>query len=330
MQTRKKVHFTQRTITWITPFLLFFAFVYSLNQSNDTELVLLPYTDDEIVVIDSLKEKGFTNPLTHVALSIAVELGFDINPGAFVLKKGMGPIQLMAALSSPEYTYIAFHDGLRKEQVTNIFGDKLEWTEEERELFANNNPHCSIEGLEGYFHPGKYLIHKQENPLTVRDKMREELRKYISRIENGEDSKKIEENMSELNIRQILTIASLIQREAAGKHDMSLVSGVIWNRIKKDMPLQIDATLQYARANESIGWWPPVRSKDKYIDSPYNTYKYNGLPPAPIANPGKEAIKAALKPEETGCLFYIHDRSRVIHCASTYEQHKQNINTYLR
>ena len=74
---------------------------------------------------------------------------------------------------------------------------------------------------------------------------------------------------------------------------------------------------------------PRVRAKDKYLDSPFNTYENEGLPPAAIANPGEAALEAALRPEDTACLFYIHDRNRNIHCASDYATHKKNIARYL-
>jgi UPF0755 protein len=89
-----------------------------------------------------------------------------------------------------------------------------------------------------------------------------------------------------------LKVASIIQREAAGKEDMALISGVIWNRLLNDQPLEIDATIQYARGNTGSGWWAPIKASDiDNIDSPYNTYKNNGLPPTPISNPGIDAIE---------------------------------------
>jgi UPF0755 protein len=121
----------------------------------------------------------------------------------------------------------------------------------------------------------------------------------------------------------------LVQREAAGSHDMRLISGVIHNRLKQNMPLQIDATLQYI-TGDFENWWPVPRSSDKFIDSPFNTYQNKGLPPLPIATPSKEAIKAALNPLKTDCVYYLHDSRRVIHCAKTYDQHKRNIRNYLR
>jgi UPF0755 protein len=94
--------------------------------------------------------------------------------------------------------------------------------------------------------------------------------------------------------------------------------------------LQIDATLQYAKGSEENGWWGQVTPGDTKIKSFYNTYLYAGLPPGAIANPGLAAISAAYNPQKTNCLFYLHDKNRKIHCAVTYEEHKKNIETYLK
>ncbi len=97
------------------------------------------------------------------------------------------------------------------------------------------------------------------------------------------------------------------------------------------MPLEIDATIQYARGKSPTGWWAPITPDDiQNIDSPYNTYKHTGLPPTPIASPGLDAITAVLRPEDTDCLYYLHDNNRQIHCAVTYAEHKENIKEYLQ
>jgi UPF0755 protein len=140
---------------------------------------------------------------------------------------------------------------------------------------------------------------------------------------------KKQKNMQVINQDTAIKIASIIQREAGGKSDMKLISGIIWNRLWKGMKLQMDATLQYAKGSEENGWWGQVDSEDKYIDSPYNTYAEEGLPPSAIANPGLAAIDAAYNPQKTSCLFYLHDKNRQIHCAKTYEEHKRNIKKYL-
>jgi len=174
--------------------------------------------------------------------------------------------------------------------------------------------------VEGRLFPKTYLIHKDADPDAVGEMMLAEYEKTTDKIKTS----------GVLNEENVLKIASLIQREAAGKNDMALISGILWNRIWKEMRLQVDATLQYAKGTEENNWWPAVSGKDRSLKSPYNTYIHDGLPPTPIANPGKDALYAAYHPAKTDCLFYLHDRTRKIHCAKTYEQHKKNIETYLK
>jgi UPF0755 protein len=94
------------------------------------------------------------------------------------------------------------------------------------------------------------------------------------------------------------------------------------------MKLQLDATLQYAKANGRNGWWPVVRSRDKYIRSPYNTYQNGGLPPGPIANPSVAAIVATLNPKKTPCFYYFHDNDSAFHCSETYDEHVALLKKY--
>jgi UPF0755 protein len=93
------------------------------------------------------------------------------------------------------------------------------------------------------------------------------------------------------------------------------------------MPLQLDATLQYAKAGASgeKNWWPVPKPADKFIKSPYNTYANEGLPPGPIANPSAAAVLAALNPHPTDCIFYFHDRNEGYHCSLTYEEHVRKL-----
>jgi UPF0755 protein len=120
---------------------------------------------------------------------------------------------------------------------------------------------------------------------------------------------------------------------------MRIISGIIWNRLFNNMNLQIDATLQYAKASEPDGktsqrgevagnWWPAVLPKDKYIKSPYNTYENPGLPPGPIATPSVAAVLAALNPVPTSCLYYFHDANGVFHCSDTYVEHVALLKEY--
>ena len=109
------------------------------------------------------------------------------------------------------------------------------------------------------------------------------------------------EIVSGLTEHQLVTVASLIEKEAASPEEKPLVASVIYNRLDRDMPLQIDATIQYAlerpKANLSL--------HDLKVDSPYNTYENKGLPPGPICSPSRDSLEAALNPEQTNYLYYV-------------------------
>ena len=212
---------------------------------------------------------------------------------------------------------VRVEEGLRKEEIAQVVANKLDWGEQEKENFINSA------NIEGHYFPKTYLIYKDENPPEIVAMMLDEFNKATSKVKKPKSKQIINENTA-------LKIASIIQREAAGKKDMNLISGIIWNRIFEGMKLQIDATLQYAKGSEEDGWWEPIVPEDKKIKSSYNTYLYVGLPPGAIANPGLDAITAAFNPQKTNCLFYLHDRNRKIHCTKTYEEHKKNIEIYLK
>jgi UPF0755 protein len=224
-------------------------------------------------------------------------------------------------LANPNVHIVKIQEGLRKEEVAEIMAKKLGWSEGEKNDFVNAHLALNSINLEGHYFPKTYLIDKDESPKEVGTIMFDEFSKQTEKIKKTK-SKEI------INQDTAIKIASIIQREAGGKSDMRLISGIIWNRIWSGMKLQMDATLQYAKGSEEEGWWRQVTKEDKKIESSYNTYLHEGLPPGAIANPGLDAISAAYNPQKTNCMFYLHDKNRKIHCAVTYEEHKKNIEEY--
>jgi UPF0755 protein len=229
-------------------------------------------------------------------------------------------IEFYMALANPSVKYMKVAQGTRKEEIENVLEKKLGWDTMDSKDFLGHDEFRRTR-FEGEYFPDSYLIPKNASGQEVRDIMLSRFESKLSQI--------LDNASTTLDKQQILTIASIIQREAAGKEDMYLISGIIQNRMNRGMPLQMDATLQYAKGSEDNGWWPKVLSKDKSIKSPYNTYKNKGLPPSPIANPGIEAITAAMNPQKTSCLYYLHSK-RQIYCSKTYEEHKAKIEKYLK
>jgi len=228
-------------------------------------------------------------------------------------------------LGNPYIRYVRIPPGLRKEEIADIYSKVLAWNDLDRKEFLNEAGETQTD-LEGYYFPSTYVLPVDADGETVKNKMIESFNKNVVSVT---DKKTYVLSKDKVKLETALNIASLIQREAAGKQDANLISGIIWNRIWKGMSLDIDATLQYAKGDDKK-WWPVVLSADKKIDSPYNTYKNIGLPPTPIASPGLMAIEAAYNPQKTDCIFYFHDKNKVIHCSKTYAEHVKGVNQYLR
>lgn len=174
--------------------------------------------------------------------------------------------------------------------------------------------------LEGYLFPDTYEMKTESSAADLVNRMLSELDNKLDQL--PEDWQAVMEERG-LNLHQLLTIASLIEREVVVDEERPIVSGIIQNRLRKEMPLQIDATIQYLldKPKENLS------EEDLKIESPYNTYLNTGLPPGPIASPSYKSIEAALYPEETKYLYYVtkKDGSNEHLFAETFRQHQRNI-----
>ena len=218
--------------------------------------------------------------------------------------------QLIASPSSTRVVVV--YPGSRREQVAAAFGGVLGWSKEERQVFLGSTTTDPL--LEGTLHPSTYVVDPAMGPVEVRGLVKDRFeRRVLSRYATS--TRQI------VPVEDALIIASMIERETGDPDEMRIISGVIWNRLFAGMRLQIDATLQYVRGTTANTWWPPPRSRDKYLSSPYNTYMHFGLPPGPIASPSVAAIIAALNPVQTDCYYYFHSTSGDFYCSKTYPEH---------
>lgn len=226
--------------------------------------------------------------------------------------------------AAPLTRTVVIWPGDRKEQIAEHFGEVLRWSDLERDIFLDRVSSEPIELTDGTFFPGRYHFHKDTGPETA---AREVIERFTREVYERFDAS-IETHIS---LEEALILASLLEREADDFQQMREISGIIWNRRFNDMKLQLDATLQYIKGSDpSVPlWWPRVVPDDKFLDSPYNTYQYEGIPPAPIANPSATTILAVLNPIETDCFFYFHTDNGTFYCSRSYEEHRQKlINIY--
>jgi UPF0755 protein len=153
-----------------------------------------------------------------------------------------------------------------------------------------------VKTTEGYLFPAKYDFERSFTARQIVDRL---LQQYLLETQDL-DFAEAKERL-DLTENQVVIVASLVEKEAASHEEKPLIASVIYNRMRKDTPLQIDATIQYAlkrpKANLSLA--------DLKVDSPYNTYENKGLPPGPICSPGRESLLAALNPANTNYLYYV-------------------------
>ena len=175
-------------------------------------------------------------------------------------------------------------------------------------------------GFQGYYFPDTYEYYKNSAIEDITKKMLDNFDRKLSQ-ELREEIKR-----QDRSIFETLILASIIEKEAGFAEDMDKVSSVFHNRLEIDYPLESDATINYITESG--------RSRSTYedlqIDSPYNTYKYAGLPPAPICNPGLNAIKAAIYPKETGYFFFLTPSDGKAIFSKTYTEHLKNQSKYLK
>jgi len=255
-----------------------------------------------------------------------------IQAGQFRISPSFTLTKVVDTLTNPPVEFwVTIPEGLRREEVVERFIKGLELKDAVavnfRQEFLDNS-----EGQEGFLFPDTYLFPRTASGSAV-----------VTKMTNTFDSEMIQfhttlldENAAGgLDNKGLVTLASIIERETKTNDERPVVAGILFNRLEIGMGLQADATVQYAAATAKcrVGiecdWWPVLTKDDLSINSPFNTYRFRGLPPAPIASPGLSSIRAVIHPEETDYLYYLHDADGGIHYAKTLAEHNDNVKVYL-
>ena len=174
--------------------------------------------------------------------------------------------------------------------------------------------------LEGYLFPDTYEISYSGG---ARELIKKSLQNFNTKLTKELRQEIISQKKT---IFEIITMASLLEEEAKTLEDKKIISGILWKRLKIGMPLQVDATISYITGRKDV----IISVVDIKIDSSYNTYKYKGLPPGPISNPGIESIKAAIYPQDSSYLYYLSTPEGKIIFSKTLEEHNIAKAKYLK
>ena len=311
-------------------FLFYSQFSGPQREKKEERFVIKVGTGEEQIV-DDLKAEGFLKSKEIFGLVLTFK-GWHkrIEPGAYKISKSMNAYGLAKTLiSGPYQKWVTIPPGKRKEQVALILQKALGWPYSLARNFANV-------AEEGYLYPDTYLIDTDADPQQIVQKL---LSNFNEKFDAG-----LQDELLKQNIRNdtALKIASLIERESGGSEDKPIIAAIIWNRLTKGMRLEIDAAVQYAIASETLGevglqdlgdfnFWPQLGAGVvRGVDSSYNTYLNEGLPPGPICSPSLASIKAVAHPAETDALYYLHSPDKQIHTAKTFEEHQENIENFLK
>lgn len=308
----------------ISSVFLYVIYFGAPKKNADLERFIVGQNFSFAQTVDKLASDGFIKNKKAFDFVLSLNKIKKINSGGYKISKAMNAFEIASILSGKSYMkWVVIPEGLRKEEIANILAENLGWTKVEKDEWINKDTAVKLDYTEGVYFPDTYLISVDETPEAIAKRLQTHFEEKFSTFSK---------EASKQNIKwvTVVKLASIIQREAASKDDMPIISGVLWNRLDQGMKLEVDSTLQYARGDVGQGYWAPIRVADKKLDSPYNTYMNKGLPPAPISNPGTDAMKAVLYPAKTKCLYYLHDSSKDIHCAETYPDHQKNIALYLK
>ena len=271
------------------------------------------------------------NPKAYYAAVEAADAAMSIKPGDYILTTGQDPASVVTQLvegPNVEGITLTIQEGLTVAQTAARVEETLGIPADEFIAQAKASNYVAdypfLEGayddsLEGYLYPKTYSFSEQPTADQV-------IRTLLDQFQTETASLGLDNAPTGLSAHDIVTMASLIERETAVADERPLVASVMYNRLAIDMPLQIDAAIVYARGGGS----DPVTYDDLEIDSPYNIYQNLGLTPGPICSPSVSSIEAALNPSDTDYLYYVAspDGDGTHRFSSDYEQFERDSQEY--
>lgn len=249
----------------------------------------------------------YTHP-KYVPLSPRPEINLTIIPG-WNLRQVADYLVLKGFATSTEEVYKITGEPARKYIVS----------EEGNNYFGPSDDLLKIKpyglSLEGYLAPETLRVFADADLASIFDKF------YFTRKEELTSEMFEKADALGKTMHEILTLASILEREVINPDDKAKVADIFWRRLKKNWALQADSTVHYVVDKEGNVF---TTAKERQVDSLWNTYKYPGLPPGPICNPGLDSIKATLYPEKNNYWYFLTDKNGVVHYAKTLEEHNAN------
>jgi UPF0755 protein len=274
------------------------------GDGGDEVAVVIPKQASAGEIGDLLDRRGIvaSSALFELRATLGGNRG-DLKPGSYVLKKGMSygnVIDRLVAGPASDVVTVTIPEGLSRREIVPIVkraGLRGDYVQAGTELDALGviGAKARPASLEGFLFPATYELARG---AAVKMLVAKQVAAFAQRIGTVDLSYARSKN---LTVFDVVTIASMVEREARVARERPLIAAVIYNRLHAHQPLGIDATTRYVTGN----WSAPLTQSQLAIDSPYNTRRNAGLPPGPIGNPGLASIKAAARPARVGYLYYV-------------------------
>ena len=276
---------------------------------------------------EMLYSKGLIRNVLYFRL-VAKSEGLEnaLQAGDYAFTPNMTPKEMLMMIAQGKTSYVKFTipEGFTVDQIAKLLGEKkLADPNKFRALAKNFAPYTYMAAApdlvyraEGFLFPDTYRVPRG---ITEEQLLKMMAHQFDSQLTPAIRQKALEMG---LTIRDLVILASLVEKEARIEKDRPIIAGVFMNRIKQDMPLQSCATIQYILGYPK----PELTIQDTEIPSPYNTYRNMGLPPGPIANPGIASINAVVSGNITDYLYFVADSKGAHHFSRTYNEHLVAIN----
>ena len=314
-----------------------FHYLDSASASSGQQVTFVVAESESVSsVATRLQDAGLIRSSTDFKLKMRLSnADSKLKAGRFTLEEGMSVNQIINALTTSDNVQVVnirFQEGWRTEQYAEqLVQDGLITTTDQFTQAIQNGDwnydflasRPSTTSLEGFLFPDTYQFRADATPDDIINTL---LQDYGKRVPQSEQAKAQDLG---LNLYQVMIVASIVEREAVLPEERPIIASVYYNRLKQNMPLQADPTVQYA-LGKTGDWWPQITPNDLNVQSPYNTYQTPSLPPGPICNPSLASIQAALNPAQTDYLYFVAkgDGSGSHVFAKTYDEQLQNIQKY--
>ncbi len=290
--------------------------------------ILIPAGADSFEIANILRQQAvIKNKFLFILLSRVLNWEKDLKAGNYEFSSS-NMINILRKLKKGEIkrSRITIPEGLPRWEVLHIL-EKEKIIKKNDFLALVNDPGIfeeefpflsSVESLEGYLYPDTYYFFVEENEVQV-------IKKFLLRFQEivvPLYEEKISRN--DLSAEEIIILASIVEKEAQISLEKPIIAAVFHNRLEKGMRLRADPTVKYALGN----FQERLTYEDLTVSSPYNTYVYQGLPPGPICNPGKDSIYAVLYPDEVDYLYFVAKGDGTHKFSNTYEEHLEAVSKY--